>query len=201
MVTKIQELSKSRSKVYIDGEFSFVLYHGELRHYGIEEGSEIEESTRKEILQTILPKRAKLRCMNLLKSREYTEKQLRNKLQQGFYPEAVVDEAIQYVKSFRYVDDQRYAESYIAYHLADKSRQRIRMDLVRKGISKEMVEKLLVETEGTGEEEKEQIKRLLYKKRYSVDMDLKEKQKIYGYLLRKGYRNDDIQQVMRIVQF
>lgn len=35
LVTQVTELSKSRSKVYIDQEFAFVLYKGELRLYHI----------------------------------------------------------------------------------------------------------------------------------------------------------------------
>ena len=37
LVTQVTELSKSRSKVYIDQEFAFVLYKGELRLYHIKE--------------------------------------------------------------------------------------------------------------------------------------------------------------------
>ena len=40
-VTRIEELSKSRSKVYIDEQFAFVLYKGELRLYHLREGEEI----------------------------------------------------------------------------------------------------------------------------------------------------------------
>ena len=41
LVTQVTELSKSRSKVYIDQEFAFVLYKGELRLYHIKEGEEL----------------------------------------------------------------------------------------------------------------------------------------------------------------
>ena len=108
-VTKLEELSKARSRVYIDGEAAFVLYKGELRLYRIEEGEEIAEEVMAEIMGTVLPKRAKLRCMNLLQKREYTEKQLRDKLAQGGYSEDIAEEALDYVKSFHYIDDTRYA--------------------------------------------------------------------------------------------
>ena len=41
LVTQVTELSKSRSKVYIDQKFAFVLYKGELRLYHIKEGEEL----------------------------------------------------------------------------------------------------------------------------------------------------------------
>ena len=44
LVTQVTEVTKSRSKVYIDQEFAFVLYKGELRLYEIEEGKELKEN-------------------------------------------------------------------------------------------------------------------------------------------------------------
>ena len=82
-ITGIEEMNHKKVRVYIDNEFAFVLYKGELRLYGIREGEEIGEEEYLEITGKILPKRAKLRSMNLLKSRAYTEKQLRDKLVQG----------------------------------------------------------------------------------------------------------------------
>ena len=91
VVTQISEVSKSRCKVYIDQEFAFVLYKGELRLYKLAEGKEIAQKTYDELMNIVLPKRAKLRAMNLLQKRSYTEKQLRDKLKEGFYPEKIMD--------------------------------------------------------------------------------------------------------------
>ena len=66
LVTQVTELSKSRSKVYIDQEFAFVLYKGELRLYHIKESEELRPEDYRTIMQEVLPKRAKLRAMNLL---------------------------------------------------------------------------------------------------------------------------------------
>ena len=40
-VTKIEPLSKTRYKVYLDGQFAFTLYKGELSRYHIAEESVI----------------------------------------------------------------------------------------------------------------------------------------------------------------
>ena len=65
-VTKIEELSKARCKIFIEQEFAFVLYKGELRLYRIREDEEITQADYQEIMEKVLPKRAKLRAMNLL---------------------------------------------------------------------------------------------------------------------------------------
>ena len=81
-VTRIEELSRSRCKIYLEDSFAFVLYKGELRLFGVREQEELSEESYREIMQEVLPKRATLRCMNLLQSRAYTESKLRSKLKE-----------------------------------------------------------------------------------------------------------------------
>ena len=88
-----------------------------------------------------MQKRAKLRCMHLLEKRDYTEKELRQKLMTGKteYTEEQIDAAIAYVKSFHYVDDGRYACKYIEAMQSRKSRKQIEQELYQKGVAKELV--------------------------------------------------------------
>ena len=196
LVSQVTELSKSRSKVYIDQEFAFVLYKGELRLYHIKEGEEIRPEDYHTILQEVLPKRAKLRAMNLLQGREYTTAQLRTKLQQGYYPPAVIEQAIAYVASFHYIDDLRYALDYITYHENSRSRRRIEQDLQGKGISAITIEEAWQNWRENGGVQNEQnmIRELLRKKHYDPDAktDWKERQKIYAFLARKGFSAEAI---------
>ena len=69
IVTRIEEISKSKVRVTLDSEFSLVIYKGELKKYHITENEEFPQN-QYELLLTVLEKRAKLRCMNLLKSRQ-----------------------------------------------------------------------------------------------------------------------------------
>ncbi len=198
-ITAIEELSKARSRVWIDGEFAFVLYKGELRLYRIREGEEISEETLKTIRQEVLPKRAKLRAMNLLKSREYTTKQLHDKLKQGGYPEDIITLALDYVASYHYTDDLRYAVSYMQSHETDKSRRRIEQDLMRKGIGKETLEKAWQTWKARGGEQDEQqmISELLEKRGYCPrEADLREKQRLYGFLMRRGFSGEQVRKAL-----
>ncbi len=200
IITQILQISKSRSKVYIDGEFVFVLYKGELRLYHLQEGTEIRTQDYDEIMNIVLPKRAKLRAMNLLQKRTYTEKQLRDKLTEGSYPMEILDQAIDYVKSFHYIDDYQYALDYITYNSERKSIKQIELDLHQKGITRDIILKAYTEwKEMNGEQnESEMIRKLLEKKNYKKDCDIKEKQKIYSFLLRKGYSAEKIRYEMNL---
>lgn len=195
LVTQISEVSKSRSRIYLDGQFAFILYKGELRQFQIKEGQELTEECYRQIMTQILPRRAKLRSMNLLQSRDYTRKQLEDKLKQGEYPQECIEEALSYVESYGYIDDRRYAGDYIEYHIQTKSRMRIETDLMRRGISKEVIRRAFEELGSLGvvQDEATMIFELLDKKKYSAHTATKqEQQKMYGFLYRKGFSSEAI---------
>ena len=194
IISSIVEFDKKRNKIFIDGEFAFVLYKGELRSFGIKEGEELPEETYLEITQSLLPKRATKRAMELLVKKDYTEKKLRDKLAEGMYSETMINTAIDYVKSYNYLDDERYARDYIAYNIELRSKMRIKLDLTVRGVSKDVIDKVMLEfgDEACRDAEMDQIKKLLAKKHYDPDMDYKDKQKIIAFLLRKGYSMDAV---------
>ena len=138
-VTKIEPLSKTRYKVYLDGQFAFTLYKGELSRYHIAEESVIEDDIY-DSLRLIVIKRAKLRAMHLLSDMGRTESQLRTKLKQGGYAEDAVEAAIRYVKSFGYINDMEYARSFIDSRKDRKSKKELYAALLQKGVPAEIVE-------------------------------------------------------------
>lgn len=194
LVTKIQEKTRNRVEVVLDQEFSFVLYKGELRSYKITLNNEIPSTSYHEIMKEVLPKRAKLRAMNLLKVRPYTESGLRQKLAEGGYPQKIIDIAIDYVASFHYIDDSQYAADYIDTYKDRKSKKCIIRDLSLKGVSKDIIQKAFEDfedsEEGNADFEKEQVRAILKKKNYSSDWPYEEKMKLMAYLYRKGYSVD-----------
>lgn len=199
-ITKIEELSKTQKRVWIDESFAFVLYKGELRLYGIREGEQLKEEVFREITEVVLVKRAKLRCMNLLKARPYTEKQLRDKLKQGGYLEEAVDKALDYVKSYGYVNDEAYAAEYIRCQSASRSRRKIEEELARKGVEREIVEEAFrqAEEDGDGVDEEALARTFLAKKHYNPEeADYMEQQKMAAFLFRKGIPGEVIRRVIR----
>lgn len=196
-VTKIESVTKTKFKIFLDDRFAFVLYKGELARYGIKEGAILEKEQYDEIVNIVLLKRAKLRAMHLLEMQDRTWSQLKEKLQQSLYPDEIVEKAMDYVKSFGYIDDSRYAANFIRSRQSFKSRREIEGLLRQKGISKEVLGFAMEECYDKAEE-KDAIKKLILKKR----MDLRtatdgELQKLYGYLARKGFKYEDIRQVIQ----
>ena len=201
LVTQISEVTKSRYRIYLDGQFAFVLYKGELRQFHIKENQELSDESYRQIMTQILPKRAKLRSMNLLQSRDYTRKQLEDKLSQGDYPKECIEEAVAYVESYGYIDDRRYARDFIEYHIQAKSRTRIETDLMRKGIAKDIIREAFDElcNMGVVQDEPAMIRDLLRKKKYCPDTATKqEQQKMQGFLFRKGFSPEAIMKALSL---
>lgn len=121
LISRIEKRSSGRYQILLEGEDSFPLYYKELRQYGIEEGGVLTEQSYQEIMRELLPVRAKKKALHLLERMDRTEQQLYRKLADGGYPDQVAKEAVDYVKSYHYIDDVRYARSYIESRKAAKA--------------------------------------------------------------------------------
>ena len=200
-VTEIKEISKSKVQITIDYEFAFVLYKGELRSYGLKEGLEVKEDVYREIVEEVLTKRAKLCAMHLLKSRAYTTKQLYDKLSQGGYPECCIQAALSYVTSYHYLDDVRYATDYIDYHRENKTKMQMVTALIKKGISKDIIDCIWEENAEFAESNIEQKQILLWMKKRNFnpsEADFEEKRKFSAFLYRKGFQIDSIRSALSL---
>ena len=203
-VTAIEPYRKDKYRIYLNDAFAFVLYKGDLRHYDIAPGKELTEEELTEIREAVLTKRAKLRAMHLLQSRDYTEESMRRKLKDGLYPEEVIREALSYVKQYHYIDDQRYTMSFIEAHAQSLTNRQISEKLKQKGVSSELVASCLEAYEaefasendpddGSGAQSREAA--LLYKQMAArlkriedpSSLDYVDRQKLFAVFYRKGF--------------
>lgn len=107
---------------------------------------------------------------------------------------------MEYVKQYHYIDDLRYAKQYIRYHQQKKSSQRLKMDLMKKGVGREQIEQALAEEFVS--DERAQIAELLEKRALrcgagrpqgtAADVSVPQ---------RRGFKSSDILAVMREEHF
>ncbi|MCI8884850.1 MAG: regulatory protein RecX [Dorea sp.] len=200
VVTKIEPITKTRFRIYADENEKplFVLYKGELSRYHIAVGEEISGDVYEEIYRNVIVKRAKARALHLLNDMGRTEAQLRRKLTTGGYTEEAAEEAIAYVKSFGYLNDWEYARSFIEGRKNRKSRRELGAALCQKGIGREEAERALEEFYDT-EDSEAAVRELLRKKKFDLKTaDYVQTQKMAGYLMRKGFRYDEIRRVLEV---
>lgn len=137
---------------------------------------------------------AKKKAMSLLKYMDRTEWQLRDKLAAKGFSEEAVEGAIDYVKSFHYLDDYRYAVHFVEIHQEQRSRQRMRQDLYQRHVPEEYIDLAL---ESICENDDLALQTALRKiTKGETELSYEEKQKIAGKLYRKGFRLGDIKRVL-----
>lgn len=195
LVTDIKDITSKRRLVYINYEPAFGLYAGELITYNININEIIPQDVYDEIIK-VLTKRATLRGVKLIKDKDYTEYELRQKLLKSYYPPEAVDSAIIYAINNKFIDDRRYALNYVLFKAENKSRKYIENRLKVKGINDSLIEAACEEYYCDNDnDELIQIEKLIKKKlsgKNVSELTYEEKQKIYSYLYRKGYTFDGI---------
>lgn len=153
---------------------------------------EAEEKSEEEIKDEI--RRAKLRALHLLTAMDRTEANLREKLEASYCGEAV-EAAVAYVKSFGYLDDERYVKAYIESKSRTKSRKQIEQELIfNKGVPKEAVQRGFENARMA--DVTEVIEKYMQKRKIDPkNCDYEQKQKFFVYMMRKGFQIEDLRKV------
>ena len=195
-VVSFEKLDKGKRRIRFDTGECCIVYYSEIRGMQIEEGAYISTEIYEKLFKEIVGKRAKKRALHLLEQMDRTEQQLREKLQLSEYPDRCIEDAIAYVKSFHYLDDERYAETFTRYKKDKMSRQQIKQKLMMKGVSRDIITNAIDEEYDV--DENIHIRSILEKKHFSSESsDEGEFRRIYNYLLRRGFRSNDILKEMK----
>ncbi|MBE5950309.1 MAG: regulatory protein RecX [Lachnospiraceae bacterium] len=155
--------------------------------------------------QEELLKRGKKRAMHLLEKKDYSRKELNDKLVKGEYPEEIIAEIFTYLDSFHYLDDLRVAGNFIRNRKEQKSKRELEYLLKQKGISEEDILVAMKEnyvTESGESQEELAIRRCLLKYHVTEEMlqtcSYEEKQKLAAKLYRKGFSGDKIRNILQM---
>jgi len=204
----IREHDKKRMRIRFDTGQELLLYKGELRKLRLVEGGELTEEAYETLLREVLIPRAKRRVLYYLKSGDRSEAEVRRKLRDGRYPEEAVEESICFLKQHRLVDDERYAGELVYIKTGTCSRKELEYKLRQKGIRDEVIKKSVA---SIGQDSEYAAALKLLERRMSgkplPDPDQaesreerellnKEKQKLYAFLLRKGFSYDAAEYAM-----
>lgn len=137
--------------------------------------------------------RARKKAMSLLQHMDRTEWELRSKLKKAGFSADSVQDAVEYVRGFHYIDDRRYALRFAEIYCESRSIQRIRQDLQQKHIADEWIELALEEI---GYDDSQALQKAMNKLLCKAEGELsyEEKQKVIAKLYRRGFRIDQILQ-------
>lgn len=194
LITDILPLDNKRRKVYINGRYAFPLYLSELRKYHIQPNESLDD-LKWNTITGLIHRRIRERILYLLEAMPRTEYNIRKKLADNHYSEAYVNPVIEELKSFGYIDDRAYALNFAQSMSANRgmSRKAIIQKLYEKGVNREYIYEAV---DTLPVDETELINKALKKKGLSMnevrELPPKEKQKIFRYLVGKGFSSFSI---------
>ncbi|HPI27096.1 MAG TPA: RecX family transcriptional regulator [Candidatus Marinimicrobia bacterium] len=201
VVTKIESQKKksARINIYLDNEFAFGISAETLNLFRICVGQQLTEKQINMIQQHELFEQAKEAAIRYLGLRIRSQRELELYLtRRQKYPLAVASRVIKYCIERGYLDDKVFCETFIRdqLELNHNGIRKIRQALVAKGIDREVIDeaiKNLVKDE-------DQLKAawiIGQKKASTLKNDPKRRDKLYRYLIQKGYKPDVVIKVLQ----
>lgn len=173
-----------------DGQQVILRYEVFLKS-GLRKGDEIDENSVSSLIEKNKFFWAKEAAMRLLARRTHSEFELRRKLAQKKYEKDTIDRIISDLKEYNYLDDARFAREFYEEKVNRKSLgiNKVKLELKAKGISKEILEELLLENAGL--DQSRQALDIARKKLVSLNKRnydaRKTRQSLYSYLIGKGF--------------
>lgn len=202
-----QQRKSDRFNVFIDGKFVFGLLEESVLRLELYVGKELTEAELAYLQKELVYDKVLFKAYTLLSYRPRSISELRTLLRErvpGASSETV-DAVLEYFIEKKYLDDTAFATWWVQQRREVSSRfgaQRIRQELLRKGIAQEIIDAALHESkEDVSEAENAVILgRKLFDRSRESD-PYKHKQKILQSLVRKGFSWEDAQEAYtRVLQ-
>lgn len=198
---KITELKQGvrnpdRVNVYVDGKFSFSLDISQVVDFGIKVGLLISAEQLEEFKKASEFGKLYQRTLEWVLLRPRSEKECRDYLYKKIFEKKLdknyIDRIIEKLKAKKYLDDFRFAEYYVENRFSKKgvSLKRLKMELMKKGVSKEIIEEVLA---GTNRNDREELLKIIVKKRSRYT----DEDKFIQYLCRQGFQYDLVRELVR----
>lgn len=200
-ITNIEpQRNNKRVNVYVDDLFAIGI-DLELKYkHKLEVGMEVDDDFIKEVLKAEEQNKVTNQALNLLSFRQRSEKEIYNALIRKGYEEFYIENAIEYCKNQRYLDDRAFAKAFIKdkLNINKLGGQRIKYELQKKGVSQEIIDDVLILDV---DDQLEAALKLAEKKLPSYKKDDKNAvyRKLSGFLQRKGYSFEIVSKVIRDV--
>ncbi len=197
-ISKIEyQKNPNRVNIFIDDAFAIGI-EDELRYkFKLEEGMEIDDDLVKTILDAEESKKAISQAINLLSYRQRTEKEISDRLRRKEFGQVAIDNALDYCRENNYLNDRAFAEAFVndKLNLSKLGVERIRYELMLKGISKDIIERVLIlDKDDQYDLAKEVAEKKL--KSYANDDDKAKYRKLSSFLQRRGYPYEIIKKVL-----
>lgn len=198
---EVQKKNKNRVNVYIDEEFAFSCDAEIVYKYGIKKNNEVNAKQLIEIMEEENFVKCKNSALRIIERTYKTEKEITDKLREKGYDEKSINRTIDFMEEYNLLNDKKYADMYIKDKIKVQGINKIKYNLLRKGVCEEVITDKI--TNISKDDEKEGALKLAQKKYNQIinrEQDkYKVSQKLYRFLVSKGYDYDCINEVIKKV--
>lgn len=182
--------NKSRANIFLDGEFVCGLNNLTLVKNGLKPGTEITKEKLMKIYNESEIEGAYEKALSLLSRQKYTKKAITDKLKAKGYETEIIDVVVEKLKEYGYISDTAFATSFVNCNNS-KSKRMLEVNLLQKGISREIIKQVLDENI-TLESEREKCTEATNKYMKNKEMNDSTIKKLKAHLLYKGFSFEDI---------
>lgn len=197
-ITKIerQEKDEKRFSVFIDDKFAFGLSGVDLLYYKLEVGQELSQEKYNYIIDETIFSKARDKAVKFLSYRARSRKEVYEKLAKEDYPEEIIERVIELMEKYGYIDDYKFSICYIRDKIKINGFGSIRIahELKEKGVKGDIINETLAQLNLDESDTALAMLTKRYKNRGIVD--IKEKNKAYEFLLRKGFSYEIINKAL-----
>lgn len=196
----ITAIEKNRDKgmvrVFIDDNYSFSIPEEDYIRNKLYEETIVSEEQLSNIREKVLVRSARERAIRYLTYKDRSENEILTKLIEVGYDANIAQNAVNELKTIGYLDDTRYAMKYLSERIRMKalSKKSLGFELKNKGIDKDIIEKALSEFEIDDYEVALREGKRKFGK-YDLN-DRKTEQKVYRFLLHRGFSYEIVNKVI-----
>ena len=186
-ITELKMRGKKLVEVFIDGNSIGRLNVEAVVANGLKTGVEVDIEKLKVIQFQSNLILAKEKALNLISKFPHTEKEVKNKLKASGFGENVCDACINFLNEYKYLNDENYTKLYIEQKGGKIGKNKLSLELYKKGVSKELIDLYL----NGYESDKEEIYNILKKFMSNKEKNIKNKTKAYRFLYSRGFVSED----------
>ena len=193
IIVELKQKGKSENYVVrFDNNFSYILSLETIVKNKLNTGSEVEEDAYADIIINDQKITGFEKAITLLTKTFKTEKQVRQYLKEKLYHKDAIENIIQKLKEYKYLNDEEYAKSFISTYKESKGKLWIKQQLFSKGINKHIISKHINEMDT----QQESIEKLVDKFLKGKEKDQKTKEKLLRNLLSKGFTYEEVKSIV-----
>lgn len=195
---KQQQRRTDRYSIYFDGKYLLSLSESELLASGISIGKQYNATELEELKGAAELDKAYGRALDYLARRQRSQWEMADYLRRKGYDSPIAQTILNKLSKRGYLDDEAFARAWVDNRrlLKPTSLRRLKQELQQKHVAREIVDRVLNIDEQAPQHEHDALLAVMQKKlqlsRYQEDAN-----KLTAYLLRQGFRYDDIKQIYK----